>query len=48
MIAGNQERSAADLALDEEQGYDLKPLIELSIGAVKNLIRQDRASEKHR
>lgn len=46
MVTGNQERSPADLAVDEERGYDLQPLIELAIGAVKILIERDRAEEK--
>jgi uridine phosphorylase len=45
MVAGNQERSTADLDLDEERGYDLQPLIGLAINAVKILIRRARAKE---
>ena len=45
MVAGNQERSTADLDLDEERGYDLQPLIELAVNAVRILIRKDSVKE---
>jgi uridine phosphorylase len=43
MLAGNQERAAADLAADEARGYSIETLIDAAVAALKLLIARDRS-----
>lgn len=45
MVAGNQERPPDQIAQDEARGYSLEPLIQLAIGALEILIKQDRGEK---
>jgi len=42
MVAGNQERSPAELEQDQARGYSLDPLLRIAVKAIELLIQHDR------